>query len=319
MRRFFALTSVLFQITAAPTTLAEESALFSWLPVVAPGDHSQEQSRSGCGSAACKTLQKQLEAGCQHTDGSPYADTIYLRQNTKIALTEEESQLISLSMLSADTKQGLRLIDPLLKHEDESVQYAAALHGALLFYRAGSSLLARDATELRLTMRSTASDAKVPDSDYKFFEALAALERGQRSHAVRLLKQANIVEPGFFNALLVRLKLELEIVSETQHLGRNICLKNYTELLDVMSKLVEIERCSKNAAHIDLLIARGMTSPDNNAAYNVSKVYLALIAGRIDIAKTARNIFAENNVPSCRSNILAQLDELINTASKAQP
>ncbi len=298
-------------LTASPSAAQDPLPFLRFAP---PGAPVEEAEPPPCEGELCQRLNRQLEQGCGRTADLPYADTIWLRQNTTPDLPPEAVRAITLALAGNDPALAAELLTPHLAAEEAETRYAAGLYLALIHAEAGASLATPAAQSALGAMDGAAEATGLPPSDLHFLRALAALERGDTRRAADLAASAVAAEPRFFNALALAIRLAIDAAAIDGRRGASLCTAAYLRLMDYASLVMDLDPCAYQGAHLDIYLSRRIATPADSAPYQAVKVYLALIARRPDIATAARDRVATAEGPVCKADVLALLDELIRTA-----
>lgn len=280
---------------------------FAFVP---PGKiRSIEPQQGGCAGALCKKLQSQISAGCSGERGIPYADTIFLRQSISTAGFEDIAKDVALAMLAQDSETAHGLLEPHFAHEMADIRYAGALHLLLSIYHTSGSLTTQAARHALQVMETAAPQTTFPPSDFYFFDALSSHRRGDNDHAQRQLSTALDLEPDYFNAHALLVKLRLEQATKANRFGPSRCTKSYQGLFVAAANVMDLDPCPMQAAHLEIYLSRRIANPTASLPLQSLRVYLSLLAKRTDIAQQARALAGQASA-SCQRYITAELAEL---------
>jgi hypothetical protein len=263
----------------------------------------------------CRKLVESLERGCAVGATVPYADTVLLRRRLDPLDDPEARMAVALAVASSDIDWAERELGPFIDADSAVTRYVAALHLALVAQRAGR--LDDPAMERALrTMREAAPSVDFPVSDIAFFDALRAERLGDDEAALAHALDAAATEPQFFNALALALLIQVKRTTSEERRSRNACGAAYDTLLDILSRIADIEPCKRFAAHVEQLIAREFTQPRDVAAFSAAQTYLALISRRPEMAAGSAARFAATSGPVCRADVAYELDQLLESAEQ---
>lgn len=296
---------------AAPLARAQECPSFRVVPCVLVRTPPPQPQCAG----ACAALDQQLQRGCTAGPDQPYADTILLRRTNLWFGDEEMRRRLALAALAESLDGVSPLTAPLLEDSDPRIRYAAALQVALTAVRAGQISDARFTEALDVMEAAEFED--FPRSDLVFMKALQAEAAGHLSAARDLARAAAELEPRFFNALALELRLTL---SESAHLrgaaGRfetpQACTDEFTRLLAALARISDLEPCPRVAAHLELYLSRQLRVPDRAPGLRAARVYLGVLSRREAMARGALDAFLQPPQPVCASAVATELQELLN-------
>lgn len=313
MTRFCALTSAL--VLAALPALAGEVGprVLPFLPVVPSGTARADPAPEACGDALCERLAEQLARGCGRAGDVPYADTVFLRRGLDPGLEPALARAIALAVASNDPAMAGDLLAPFLGAGPPAARYAAGLYLALVHVQSGAGTGGAGAGFAAMEA-AAAEGLDFPASDLDFLAALRALDAGDARAARARLEAAIAAEPRFFNALALAIRLDMEHARGVERQGPSLCEAAYGALLDHASLMLSLDPCPRQAAHLDLYLARGLAVPEASGPYLAAKVMVALVARRGDAAREARARFAALGAAQCGARVGALLDGLIETA-----
>ena len=282
----------------------------------------QPPEAPGCG-ALCQPLREQLERGCRAGPDQPYADTVFLRRPGAVVGDDGVRRVLALTAL-AETLDGVQPIAaPLMTAGDPVVRYAAALQVALAAVRAGQIADPRFAEALAVM-----EEAETPDlvrSDLPFLRALQAEAEGRGAEALILAQEAAQIEPRFFNALALELRLAL---AQGDHLRGaagafarpEACRAQYRHLLAALARIADLEPCPRVAAHLELYLSRQVRAPETAPGLQAAQVYLGVLSRRGDLARAALEAFLQPPRPVCAPEVAADLEGLLSLLDEgAQP
>lgn len=257
---------------------------------------------------------QQLQQGCVAADDVPYADTILLRQELDVDLDPAFHRSLMLAIAASDPDLAYEFLLPALRNGDPVQRYVAGLYLALAQQQAGRGVLGAVAQDALAAMRRAAAEIPFPASDLAFFEALSGLEQGKLEHAGRLLENAIQLEPRFFNALALAMLVQMAHATRVERQGDSLCREAYQTLLESASKMMQLQPCAQQAAHLDLFLRRELPIPETSAPYNAVRVYVAMLSRRVDIAELALARFASIEGPRCTRDVTRDLVQLIDRA-----
>jgi len=219
--------------------------------------------------------------------------------------------------MSGDAEFAAELLAPILSEDDPEARYAAALTLATLRVQnhGGFDTLSRDMLE-RMEDAITDGMRAVPPSDYHFLRALDARNRGDTVTARQEIETALALEPRFFGAMIVSLDLALDRALSLQAQGSSLCHIAYNALLLDAARILDLAPCRYHAAHLDLYLTRQFSHPATNTPLAAVQVYLGLVSGRTEMARAARDRFAQSEFADCSRVVLTDLDNLIEIHSE---
>ena len=272
-----------------------------------------------CGDT-CRQLEKQIAQGCTTAQDAPYADTIFLRRGITIEASDEVRARLSIAALAETPATAVEIVSDLLDDDRDMVRYAAGLQVALSAQRSGM-IMSSAATRALDVMRS-ADTLSFPTSDLLFFQALRAETAGDVRAAIALAAEAGAIEPRFFNAHAVALRLRL-LSEEPLTNGRSsnssqICRQEFEGLLHSLSHIAELEPCPRIAAHLETYLARQLPDPASSPGYTAAQVYLAVLSRRRDLAANRIAHFQDYSRLPCRDSVTRDLTSLANLLGGAR-
>jgi hypothetical protein len=301
------------------TTKAEGSTAAScpWLRLTPCAPPVPPPPPPPCGDA-CQKLSEQLERGCSSTEDAPYADTIFLRRGLDLALPEPARARLALAAL-AETPAGAEVaLAPLLSDTDPVTRYAAAVHLALAASR--TNALSGSAGERARQIFDSAGALPFPKSDALFFEALWQLESGDSEAALTAAIEAAAIEPRFFNAhaLVLRILMRDGVAVPGYGADRATCRKEFSLLIGALSAIADLEPCPRIAAHLEQFLARQLRAPDRAPGFAAAQVYLAMLGHQPELAHRALDRVARQDQLSCRADILPELQSFLTVGTARQ-
>ena len=313
MTKFFAPTRwiwILMCFLVIASSRAEvKDGMFVFVP---PSGSETKKGDSGCGGKICKTLREQIRRGCGTLGDNPYADTVLLRRRDTPKLPEGLNRSVILALASDDAVLAHEVLQPYLVGDDGLGRYIAGLYILIVRYRVGMPLTDQvAATAFGAMGKAVDEGLPLPVSDFEFYRALRELERGRTGLALRHLETATSMESRFFNALALTLRLRIAETTREQRRGDRRCMSAYTSLLEGAGKIMELEPCAQQAAHLDIYLRRSLRHPDQSPPYVAVLVYLSLISRRLDIAHSTVERFGELEGPHCRADVLHLLSNLL--------
>jgi hypothetical protein len=262
--------------------------------------------------AMCEVLSQQLEQGCTIAAGSPYADTAYLRRAVVPPLSEDLRRDISIARLSGDAAYATEILAPALTAPEAEARYAAALTVATLSIQSMGRFDSDGARTLDIMQQAAAEGPlSVPSSDYHFLRALQAQAQGETNRLRTEVKAAIAAEPRFFAAMILSLDLAVDKAATQGGQGAALCNASYGALMLDAARILNLAPCRYHAAHLELYLKRQFETPASVPALSAVQVYLSLIARRPDAAAAARADFAAADRLDCKSTVLGDLDEMI--------
>lgn len=263
-----------------------------------------------CGDA-CQKLAEQLERGCSATEDAPYADTIFLRRGLDLALPETVRARLALSALAETPSGAETVLGPLLSNTDPVTRYAAAVQLALVASRA-------DALDAPAGARAREVFAGIdtlpfPRSDALFFEALWLFDAGDPDAAISAAREAGALEPRFFNAHALVLRILMRAGAAVPGYGadRATCQTEFARLFDALAAIADLEPCPRIAAHLEQFLARQLRDPAEAPGFAAAQVYLAVLGRQPGLARRALGRIAGQDRLSCRADILPQLQSFL--------
>ena len=153
----------------------------------------------------------------------------------------------------------------------------------------------------------------VPASDYHLLRALQAQAQGQTNRLRTEVEAAISAEPRFFAAMILSLDLAVDKAATRGAQGAALCHASYGTLMLDAARILNLAPCRYHAAHLELYLKRQFEMPSSVPALSAVQVYLSLIARRPDAAAAARADFAVADRLDCKSTVLGDLDELIDS------
>lgn len=298
-------------LSAGPSVgLAQTCPAFRVVPcVLMKNDPPQPQC-----SGVCEELSKQLERGCTSGRDQPYADTVFLRRDGVPFGSDQMRRDMALAALAETLDGALPLTGPLQVDPDPRVRYAAGLQTALTAVRAGQIGDPRFAEALAVMEAADFDD--FPRSDLLFMKALQAEAANDLAQARRYARSAADLEPRFFNALALGLRLTL---MQGRHLrgaaGRfdtpDTCTTEFADLLTALARIADLEPCPRVAAHLDLYLSRQLRVPDQAPGLRAARVYLGVLSRRDAMARAALDSFLTPPAPVCAGPVASQLQDLL--------
>ncbi|MGP6086012.1 hypothetical protein [Antarctobacter jejuensis] len=319
LKRAIAGLAVLVMASGLPfSAIAQQCPGFRVVPcVLMKVDPPQPQC-----SGVCEELSKQLERGCTVGTDQPYADTVFLRREGVHFGSEDMRRDLALAAL-AETLDGVTpLTVPLYGDPDPRARYAAALQTALTAVRAGQIGDPRFAEAI--TMMEAAEFDNFPRSDLLFMKALQAEAANKLAEARAFAHAAADLEPRFFNALALELRLTL---LQGAHLrgaaGRfdnpETCAAEFRQLLSTLARIADLEPCPRVAAHLEMYLSRQLRVPDQAPGLRAARVYLGVLSRRESMAQSALEAFVQSPQPICAGPVVAELRDLLTLLDGAGP
>lgn len=263
-----------------------------------------------CGDA-CKSLAEQLERGCSDTEDAPYADTIFLRRGLDLSLPQPARARLALAALAETPAGAEATLGPLLSDTDPVTRYAAAVHLALAASR--TDTLGGPAGERARRIFTGIEALPFPKSDALFFEALWHLDRGKPDAAREAALEAAAVEPRFFNAHALVLRILMRGGTAVPGYGadRATCREEFSLLIGALAAIADLEPCPRVAAHLEQFLARQLRAPDQAPGFAAAQVYLAMLGRRPELARRALGRVAQQDGLSCRAAVLPELQSFL--------
>lgn len=312
MRRRAPALAVALVLAGSTPPLAQQCPAFRVAPCVPVAVVQPEDP--GCGGL-CEPLRDQLERGCAAGADQPYADTVFLRRPGTAFGGDEVRSALALAAL-AETPEGVAsIVAPLMTAEDPRLRYAGALHLALAAVRAGQAGDARMAEALEVMAAAETPD-DLPRSDLAFLRALRAEAEGRPAEALVLAQEAVAIEPRFFNALALELRLSL---AQGDHLRGaadpfsrpETCREEFRRMLTALARIADLEPCPRVAAHLELYLSRQLRVPEAAPGLRAAQVYLGVLSRRGDLARGALDGFLRPPRPVCAPEVAAELEGLL--------
>ena len=263
-----------------------------------------------CGDA-CQKLAEQLERGCSVTEDAPYADTIFLRRGLDLALPGPDRARLALAALAETPSGAEAALGPLLSDTNPVTRYAAAVQLALAASRA-DALSAPAGTRAREVFAGIDS-VPFPRSDALFFEALWHLDAGDPDAAMSAAREAGALEPRFFNAHALVLRILMRAGAAVPGYGadRATCQTEFARLIEALAAIADLEPCPRIAAHLEQFLARQLRAPGEAPGFAAAQVFLAVLGRQPDLARRALDRVAGQDSLSCRADILPQLESFL--------
>lgn len=265
-------------------------------------------------SAFVAKLKEQIARGCEagQAAGGAYGDSVFARHAPPDTYSADTRRRLMAATMAADPDAAFDITASLRTGDDPSARYAGNIvagyailrgRGADSFSRLGGIVAALDADREQSGMPSVA--------DIPFLRANDMLERGDRRGADRELEAAIAIEPIFFNALALAVKLQLSAAIEASSAGHEICVDSHKELMRRMQRIVDLAPCMSLAAHLEAFLARGVKADSVSGSYNVVQIYLALISRRDAFATVLSNRFRNSDVV-CKNVVIEEIESWLN-------
>ncbi len=311
LTRALAGLTMLVMATGVPFAAgAQQCPAFRVVPCVLMKEDPPQPQCSG----VCEELSKQLERGCTAGTDQPYADTVFLRREGIAFGSAEMRRDMALAALAESLDGVMPLTAPLHGDPDARVRYAAALQTALTAVRAGQIGDPRFAEALAVMEAAEFDD--FPRSDLLFMKALQAEAANDLRQARAFAHSAAVLEPRFFNALALELRLTL---LQGSHLrgaaGRfdapETCTAEFRQLLASLARIADLEPCPRVAAHLELYLSRQLRVPDQAPGLRAARVYLGVLSRREGMARGGLEAFLQPPQPICAGPVAAELQDLL--------
>ena len=296
---------------ASPTAFCPRLRLTPCPPPVPP------PPPPSCGDT-CQSLAEQLERGCSATEDAPYADTIFLRQGLDLSLPEPARARLALAALAETPAGAEATLGPLLFDTDPVTRYAAAVHLALAASR--TDTLGGPAGERARRIFAGIEALPFPKSDALFFEALWHLDGGKTDAARAAALEAAAIEPRFFNAhaLVLRILMRAGMAVPGYGADRATCREEFSLLIGALSAIADLEPCPRIAAHLEQFLARQLRAPDQAPGFAAAQVYLAMLGRQPKLARRALGRVAQEDGLSCRIDVLPKLQSFLAVGAARQ-
>lgn len=244
---------------------------------------------------------------------TPLAETAWQRGTLKPpSLSLNQARLHAAAQLSQDTNTAQQILNPELTATDVNRAFAAALTLAFVTVKANPSLRGK-AVDLALDqLDNAAKAANITCSDCAYLQALRAWYAGDKQLAYTFVNQARALEPSYFNALALNAILLVENFGLSGQQEQS-CRDNLADLMNVIVDLAAINPCPLQASHLDILISRYTTYPEDNSAVQAIRLILGKISRNSSVVQAALNNLehAHDLHPTCLLQLINEAKELV--------
>lgn len=254
--------------------------------------------------------------GCGHDAArNPFAETLPMRQGITVSLDPDVRRRFAATALGQDMGVGNQLLGEYLASPDSDVRWAAALALAYLAVRTEGAASPSALTALQRLGAAVTEGPELRASDYWYLLAVRQVALGDSLAAWAALQKAVSLEPSFFAAQALKLRILLQRGAPK---GRSSlhCIDYFRKLFGVGAAVAAINPCPLTVAHLSRYLSAelGPLASAGPAERWAMRYYLSWVAKNDPAARhayqAARQAIDRDLQPSCRAMVLADLRAL---------